>query len=523
VTAPNADAGFGVDGGRPVGAAGGAKSDAAAPPSDAGTPSFGGANVADASSSTGGSAWTEDGGSEEVDASMGGASGSAGADSAPIGGMSAVGGMGPVDAGPEGTFRIESSLASEVDPGAPTTVGIVTFSIVATSVLSASVDFGLDTTYGTRVRVDLAAPEYRTVLLGMKPSQNYHFRVEVETPNGTYLSEDRVLATGPAAPAVVSRFEVLDAAQHQRGFLMGSYWRAQATSTIFILDADGELVWSMKAPIPGVARATFSADGKSLWIVSTNNSGLPLWRMTPDGLTVESYSDAIGSHDITAVEGDLMAFIEYGEDDCDSVFEIDLSGNLVEVFELSDYLSEGVLLACHGNALRYVAEIDSYVLSSLLEDVFVIPRDGSAVTRLSTIVPGGNASWGGTQHGVHLLGDSLLIFANDEGNPEGGFQSGGPSTAIEYSLIDGSELWRYESALYTANLGDVQRLAGGNTLITYSNEQIIREVTPTGSIVFEAQSSGPPFGYPALLDSLYVDPPSFDERPTWTLVHTVEP
>ena len=40
-----------------------------------------------------------------------------------------------------------------------------------------------------------------------------------------------------------------------------------------------------------------------------------------------------------------MAFLEYGESDCDSIYEIDADGTTREIFESSDYLSGN----CHGN------------------------------------------------------------------------------------------------------------------------------------------------------------------------------
>ncbi|MEY4585237.1 MAG: Arylsulfotransferase, partial [Pseudomonadota bacterium] len=50
--------------------------------------------------------------------------------------------------------------------------------------------------------------------------------------------------------------------------------------------------------------------------------------------------------------------------------------------------------------------------------------------------------------------------------------------------------------------GDVQRLPGGNTLITYSNDHVLQEVTPDKQVVMEwiAPAS---FGYSTFLEYLY--------------------
>src|SRR5690606_32325140 len=117
--------------------------------------------------------------------------------------------------------------------------------------------------------------------------------------------------------------------------------------------------------------------------------------------------------------------------------------------------------------------------------------------------PGGNADWGLFQTGTHLLADSVLVFANEMGATTPDLNSGGPSTIVEFSLSDGSELWRYESSEYSANLGSVQRLPGGNTLLTFSNAGLIREVSPEKETVMEVTSEGDAFGFVTWRDSLY--------------------
>src|SRR5580704_11047187 len=57
------------------------------------------------------------------------------------------------------------------------TVGIVTFTTVLPAPTEAHINFGLDTSYGMTAPVDLTQPSYRTLLLGMKPSKQYHFQL----------------------------------------------------------------------------------------------------------------------------------------------------------------------------------------------------------------------------------------------------------------------------------------------------------------------------------------------------------
>jgi hypothetical protein len=227
-----------------------------------------------------------------------------------------------------------------------------------------------------------------------------------------------------------------------------------------------------------------------------NNVGAPLERVTLDTLDGQVYPDTIASHDITEVDGPVMAYLDYGESDCNSIFEIDPSGETVEVFDSEEVIPGGRLAldGCHANALRYARERDSYTLSDLYTDVFVINRRGQLEWRLSELVPGGNDAWGGEQHGHHLLGDSIVIFANR--------LDSGSSAAVEYGL-DGQEVLRYEGERFSANLGDVQRLPQGNTLVTYSNDSIIHEIDADGTLLLEIDGGGYAFGYASWRPTLY--------------------
>jgi hypothetical protein len=409
-----------------------------------------------------------------------------------------------LDAGVGMPFTVTANLASDEGPTGLGTVGVVRWSIDVPSLQEAHIDFGLDTGYGYRAPVDLSQEGYRTLLLGMKPDQTYHFRIVADDGRSLHISDDFTLDSGPSDETFLHPTTQVDSEGRERGFIVTSYYRGVDGDTAFILDADGEVVWWRRPNVAGgVARAQMSADGQSLWLVSINNSGAPLVRVTMDGLTQQVYESTLGSHDITAVSGELMAYLDYGEADCDSVVEIDNAGNVQEVFELSDYLTRDGSLDCHGNALHYSRWANAYTISSLKEDVFILYRDSGEVWRLSEHVEGGNLAWGGAQHGHQLLEGSLLIFGN-EGPTGTGFGTGNTSSVIEYSLTSPSdESWRYDGELYTRNLGDVQRLPGGNTLVTFSNEGVIQEIDAAGQPVYQLNADPMSFGYAQWGTSLY--------------------
>jgi len=398
-------------------------------------------------------------------------------------------------------FTVDYELASDVEPSAPGTIGIVTWSIADVDVESASIEFGLDTNYGMTAPVDLTAENLRTLLLGMKPASSYHFRISVLSGGTNYVSDDYVIETGPPTNEVsMGDFTIQQPDAYERGFMVLSYWQGTGSSMVFVLDADGDIVWWYDTGSNGIARARMSADGKNMWMITPNNMGGPLQRVSMDTLDAQSYSNAVGSHDMTPVSGATMAYLEYGESDCDSIFEIDPSGTTTEVFESDDELSGGGM--CHANALRYSKAEDVYTLTDVSQDVLVVSRAGEIEWRLSELLPGGMATHGGRQHGQQLLDESILVFAN-----AGGGQN--VSAVVEYNL-EGEEIWRYESGLYTANLGDVQRLPGGNTLVTFANDSVVQQVDPEKNVVLEFDGDGANIGYVLWTPSLYEPTPDQD-------------
>ena len=490
--------GSNTGGGGPVGGANAAGSASGGASGNATGGVSGTAGSGVSGSATGGTGAEPSGGAAGVSGSAP-TGGSAGSGTGGSGGSagSGTGGDGGTAGGKTGTatFSVMSQLASQVMASAPTTVGIVTWSVDVQNLASASIEFGLTTAYGMRAPVDLTAMNYRTLLLGMKPMNTYHFRVVATAGGTTYTSDDYTIQTGAPTTAVsIGGFNVRSAANRKPGFIIASYWRGNGTAVPFILDSDGVIVWWYTGGPLGIARANMSADGKNMWIVSAANQGQPIRRVSMDGLDAQTYMNAVGSHDITPVSGATMAYLEYGESDCDSIYEIDPSGTQKEVWESQGVVQSG----CHANALRYSQKENVYTFSDVSQDIFVVSRAGMLQWRLSEKTMGGNDAWGGTQHGHHLLDASILVFANVGGGSMA-------SDFIEYDLM-GRQIARYTGGGFSHNLGDVQRLPGGNTLVTYSNDGLIQELDPQRAVVLEIDAGAPSFGYSLWRESLYGPP-----------------
>lgn len=403
------------------------------------------------------------------------------------------------DSDATGEFSVTYQRADDVDPEAPGTIFIVTWSVDLPTVDEAVIRFGPDTSYGMAAPVDLTEADFRTLLLGLSPDRTYHFQVVATRGGIEYVSDDYEVETGPATNLVtVSEFDVVDESSHEAGFIV-----AGVGSTAVIIGPEGDIVWWYKSTVSDLLTSVRMAhDGKSMWLVprlpdaAAMETG-PLERVTMDTLESEIYEDTAVSHDLTPVTGDTMAYIEFGFDgECaDSIVEIDDTGTKRSIWEAADYLTD-----CHINAVRYSETAEAYTVSDRSSTVFVVDRSGDVLWRLSDVVA--NTEYGGIQHGNHLLEDSLVVFTN-----HAEFSN---SLIHEYSRSNGELLFEYDGGEFSNTLGTTQRLPGGNTLAVYSNAGAIHEADRDGNTVMRLQTD--PMGYSTWRASLY-GPPS--DLTTW--------
>jgi hypothetical protein len=396
-----------------------------------------------------------------------------------------------------GTFSVNVILASDINPEAPGTVGIVTWSIWDVAPKSAEIRFGLDTSYGMVAPVDLNEPEYRTLILGMKPNRTYHFQVLATIGDQQYQSADHTLETGPTTNLVNVTSTIHDPSSHASGYIVSTLPSFTGSiSEVFILDGDGEVVWWYQSKVGLTPRARMSYDGKSMWLIPERRDtyGAEIELVSMDTLNSTIYDGIGASHDGAVVDGSVLAYLDYSESDCDSVFELARDGTVTEIFESTEYLPGLVTPQCHLNAVRYNEAEQLYSVSDRGNDIFVINRLGEVQWRLTDIVS--NSTYGAEQHGHQLLSESILLFANVGG--------AGGSAALEYSLTDGAEIFRYDPGIFSVWYGDVQRLPGGNTLVTFSIAGVMHEVAPDGTLLMEV--NGDIFGYAEWRNSLYGPP-----------------
>ncbi len=391
------------------------------------------------------------------------------------------------------------------------TVGIVEWSTALTPVTSASIEFGLDTGYGHTAPADETAP-HRTLLLGMKPSSVYHYRVVVNGCAGT----DHTLETGPPPGDLPAKSAaVSDQGASAGGFIVTA--TGMKSHYAYILDADGHYVWWYpftpevdSGRMDGIARAKMSADGKSMWAGSINvgcGCGY-LFRVSMDGLGPQETIPIDRHHDFTVLPDNTVTYIEY-TDDGDRIVERDDSGETRTVYRLSDdFFGVGIDWS-HCNAIHYYPEDDSYTVSCLnFDNILKIDRaSGALIWNLAGDATGDftGVSWRG-QHGHQLLEGGLLMFSNSGVDRSPDTDEGSEAVELFLDAQSGivSERWVYAGGVVSGVMGDVQRLPNGNTLVTYSAAGEIREIAPSGEIVRVLNVDG--LGYTDWRPTLYGAP-----------------
>jgi len=473
--------------------------------------SGGGAAVAGSSSGAGGSMAGNPGGAAGLagvaGTGPGGAgSGSGGTSGAGQGGIGAGGSGGTNGALVECTIGASATLSSKI-----ASVAVATFTTDLPSPTEAFIEFGKDAAYGLKAPVDLAAPGYRTPLLGVPFASELHYRVTVRSAAGTCQGDDQTLTTGapPAgAPEVTPSMSI--AAEVTPGFIVIGVNPGWAV----IYNHLGELVWAYKMPITGtMPRVDFTYDAKYVIARDGNPSGQPggqIRRVTVDGETEEPITLDRSHHDFTATPDNGIVFFTGHTDNCGKLVKMSADGTFSDLFIVADAFDSvggSGNDRCHMNSLHYHELDDSISFSVLQKNAFV---KISAQGQLEWVLGGdtesdfsGDGSDWTRQHGHEMPDERHLLFYNNR-------SMGDTSLAVEVELdLDAhtaTKIFEYEGGGSSQTLGDVQRLPSGNTLVTYSNDGLQHEVNADKKLVRSFEWTDQ-VGYATHRPSLYGKPP----------------
>ena len=432
----------------------------------------------------------------------------------------------------ESEFSI-SVMLSTVIP----TVATVTWSVVGVSSLDeAYIEFGeVGAGYRMTAPTDVTGSSpYETVLFGMKPSRETHFRIVARQGEELYRSEDQSFVTGDiprTLPALST--QTTGTGSHAEGFLLTTLFATPGGA--IIIDKDGEYVWWY---LPSgsnlqLSRARMSPDHRWVYMWSTNVKGggaggaasnQNLIRVSIDGTDVSQTPLPNGHHDFTILPDGTIAYIEYDNRTVsgrsvsgDRLMEISLEGQTKEVYSVWEdftYSAETSPMAgegwCHANSLEYIADKNVYYMGSKTwGSILKIDRaSGSLLDVFGGSESSYTVSTGGTtpyqnQHNLDLRGNNLLVFNN-------GSEQTRSTTAVEYELDATSNMmtlvWSYTPSpnVFNFTLGDVQFIGNDNRMVLFSTSGLVDEVDADGRLVWRlSMALGGALGYGVWKESLY--------------------
>ena len=355
---------------------------------------------------------------------VGGAGGAAGM--AGAAGTSGAGGT----AGAGGATTTCTVTATSAFSAAIPNVAVVTWSTTLSSPTRAEIDFAPSAGGTTLVApVDLTQPGYRTLLLGMKPSTSYSYKVVVTNASGSCPSSSYAIMTGALSGTVPSvTATVSDAAALDKGFIVTS--TGVTGNTTFIIDRDGAVVWSTTGP-SNPSRSHMSWDGTLMYMMALNVSNQNLGNVQSvamDGTGNTSLAGVTTSHhDLTPIPGGFATILwnKSGTDaPCSLVERNDATGTFTTV--VADMSSVYNSNTFHTNSVHYYATDDTYTVGELNAQLYVkLTRSGQLIWQFGGTNPkdlskffAGVPIWAGN-HGHQLLADGTFLFYNN-GASEGG-------------------------------------------------------------------------------------------------------
>jgi hypothetical protein len=532
-------------------ASGGQRPTGGTPPSGGstaagGTTAASGATAAGGANPAGGRAMggtSPSGGTTSVGGSSGRGGGRAAGGTSPAGGSTGVGGItstggssgdggGTATGGTSGQGSCAFTLTTNSTSSKMATVGIVEWSTTLSDLSSAQIVYTLDNAgpdilnRGGTAPVDLTRTSHRTLLLGLKQSSSYTFHIEAESSDGTRCtSPDYAMKTGALSGAPNITRTATNASAQAKGFIVtstGIEGGGMGTSpgAAYIIDADGAVVWHTVGPAQ-CSRARMDYEGVNMWMTSLNvfNSGGEMRYVAMDGQTGQNNVSGLSGahHDFTVLPGGVvvaMVWASSGTDPESNLIERSSSGTLTTKFRIGSNLYVGGPSAIggsstsyHCNYVAYHESDDSYTIADRNPSVVVkVTRSGNPVWQIGGSCSGApapkcaSATWK-VNHGQDFdPNGNLLIFNNGPS---------GASHVFEYKITDSGSFGITTVKDFTsgstssAQLGDVQRLPNGNTLITYSNGGVMLEVDSSWATV---QTLKGRFGYADWRETLYGPP-----------------
>jgi len=278
------------------------------------------------------------------------------------------------------------------------------------------------------------------------------------------------------------------------GWQTGEFWT-------FILDRQGRLVWARQTPeLLFTLQVHQAADGAGILVDET--TFWSLWdfdepsmvhRMTIAGTVVDSYEIADANHPYTELPDGRLAWWGMPGEGEGELKILEADGSVTTVWSCLEFFDTlGIEGSCLGNTVSWRASDDSFLVSLALQNLVIhIDHATGATLRVFgqdeqawSFDPPESGFW--LQHGVAFTDTGTLLLSTHAGDDD---ETG---VAREYSLDEDAQVlrqvWSYGEGLgVSAGLGgEAQRLPGGNTLHNYGTTPRVKEITPDGDVVWDA-------------------------------------
>ena len=424
---------------------------------------------------------------------------------------------------------IDPAVTATVSAAIPT-VATIQWPLVTPTASNAYVEFGTDDDHRRRAQAAIDDQGMaRAVLLGMKPGREIHYHVVEVAGDRLLQGKDQKLDSGTLS-STLPRLDVPIATERgSRGFLVTSL--LAEPSVAVIVDGDGEIVWAHRPDVDWdklyIPRVRLSRVGE--WVIyhaatafGTDGEGgaethRSFVRVALDGSSEEIISITDAHHDFIELGDGTIATLTRDRREVDGkevvgdrILEAGWDGSERQVFSVWDHLEydpaqdtgQSGFGWTHANALQYDKDAGLYFMSLRhLDCILAIDR---ATGTIQWTLGGQNSDYaladGSTQlfqrqHQFRMLDDHALVFDN-------GTVENQDSRVVEYALdaATGSAdlVWEHHNdpPLLSIGMGDVERLPGGNTLVTWSGPGQVDEVSPTGEVVWRIRvEMGAAVGY----------------------------
>ncbi len=277
------------------------------------------------------------------------------------------------------------------------------------------------------------------------------------------------------------------------GWQTGVFWT-------FILDRRGRVVWAKETPDqhftmqvrPAQDGASILVDETTFWSLWDFDKPSMLHRVRLDGTVVESRELPDANHPWMELPDGRIAWWGMPGEGEGQLRVLEDDGSWRVVWSCLDFFADlGTEGSCLGNTVSWREADDSFLVSLALEDLVVHLDHVTGETlrvfgqheQAWSFDPPESGFW--LQHGVGFTDAGTLLLSShvSDHSDEG--------VVREYTLDDDArslrQVWSYGEGLgVMAGLGgEAQRLPGGNTLHNYGTTPRVKEITPSGELVWD--------------------------------------